>query len=294
MIRHLTLCLLIIARLIVAIEVIFTPMSAIDIVSILERAEYSISICTFSIDEPSIIKSLEGAVKRGVDVKVISETPLYASNIPLKIDAESSLFHLKVILVDQKISIIGSANFTSHSIQRSFNDILIINDPNMGAKFQNFFDDLWNGFFGKIRLRSDDLYATTTNIEETVLCELSKAKKSVDVAMYALTHPSVWATLKILSSKKIRVRLLVDEWFLNNSNLCKLPFTAIQTRVIRDMTLHSKLFIIDGKTVLTGSANATKSGYSRNAEMLIVLKDRNVLKKYMEYFETIWERGEPF
>lgn len=278
---------------ILAQKVIFTPLdSSAFIADIIDHAEFSISVCSFSIDEPKTILALENAVKRGLKVRVICETPFINKYIPVKIDAESSLFHMKMIIVDEKIVIIGSANFTSHSLFNSFNDILIVENMNTAILLQQFFDDLWKGYTRKIEIGIKGLSMRNFQIEETVLEQISKATRTLDIAMYALTHPKVWAAIKILSSRGVRVRVLLDEWFFKNSNLSKLPFEGIQLKVVRDFTLHSKLFIIDGQTVMTGSANATKSGYLSNAEMLIAIQDKQLCQKYREYFENIWMEGE--
>lgn len=288
-----TILFLIIACITLAQELIFTPLdSSASIADIIDLAEFSVSVCTFSIDEPRIVLALENAARRGVRVRVISEIPLTNQYIPVKIDAESSLFHTKSIIVDEKVLIIGSANFTTHSLFSSYNDILIIRDAILSAAFQQFFDDLWVGLERRFEIGTSRIHMWNFEIEEKVLAEISKASKTLDIAMYALTHPKVWAAIKILSSRGIRVRVLLDEWFFKNSNLSKLPFAGIQLKVIRGFTLHSKLFIIDERIVLTGSANATKSGYSSNAEMLILIQDRELCQRYRRYFEQIWMEGE--
>ncbi|WP_041084349.1 phospholipase D-like domain-containing protein [Thermotoga profunda] len=288
-----TVLFLIISCTVLAQQVLFTPLNSSAIIAgLIDCAEFEVSICTFSIDEPKIVLALENAVKRGVKVRVISETPFTSCCIPTKIDAENSLFHMKVMIVDSKVLIIGSANFTTHSLFNSYNDILVIEDMSVATVFEQFFDDLWEGYEKRIEAKTPKIYFKNFHIEQTILEQLSKATKTLDVAMYAFTHPQVWALVKILSSRGVRVRILLDEWFFKNSNLSKLPFGGIELRVIRDFTLHSKLFIIDGRTVITGSANATKSGYVSNAEMIVILQDRQLCQRYVKYFEDIWMEGE--
>lgn len=278
---------------ILAQKVVFTPLNSSALIAdIIDGAQLTVSVCSFSIDEPKIVLALENAVKRGVKVRIICETPFTDSYIPVRIDAESSLFHMKLIVVDEKTLIIGSANFTTHSLFNSFNDILVVEDSAIGAIFERFFDDLWEGYERNIEVMSGKILMKNFQIEQTVLEQLGKTNKTLDVAMYALTHPQVWAAIKILSSRGVRVRILLDEWFFKNSNLSKLPFSGVELKVVRGFTLHSKLFIIDGRTVLTGSANATKSGYTSNSEMLIIVRDKQLCKEYVQYFERIWMEGE--
>jgi len=97
--------------------------------------------------------------------------------------------------------------------------------------------------------------------------------------------------LKVLSSRKVRIRLLVDRWFLNHSALRNLPDSGIELRVFAPFTLHSKLFIIDGRVIVSGSANATKSAYERNAELMMVIREKSLVQRYREFFEKIWQEG---
>jgi len=45
---------------------------------------------------------------------------------------------------------------------------------------------------------------------------------------------------------------------------------------------HNKIMIIDGETVITGSFNFTKAAEGRNAENLLVIKDKDLAGKYIE------------
>ena len=45
---------------------------------------------------------------------------------------------------------------------------------------------------------------------------------------------------------------------------------------------HSKVMVIDEETVITGSFNFTKSAEDKNAENLLVIKDKEIAMKYAE------------
>ncbi|AEH50467.1 phospholipase D-like domain-containing protein [Pseudothermotoga thermarum] len=276
-----------------SVNILFTPLEDVSkIVDLINSAENNVFIVTYSIDHPLIVESLQSAWNRGVNVKVICETLLLNVSFPIMLDVESSLMHMKFMVVDSSILALGSANFTTNSLHTSYNDILIFQDEFLATKFEDFFDELWHGNVQPFEVHLGKIYITNHQLEKTVLFELSKAKKSIKVMMFALSHPKVWSTLKVLASKGVRVDILVDRWFFKNSSLSKMPFSCFNLKVYNDFTVHSKLFIIDEETVITGSANATVSSYNANAEMLAVIKDKKIVEKYLKYFENVWQGGE--
>ena len=52
--------------------------------------------------------------------------------------------------------------------------------------------------------------------------------------------------------------------------------------------MHHKVFVIDNKTVITGSFNPTKSGDKSNDENVLIIHDEDLAKKYLEEFERVW------
>ena len=51
--------------------------------------------------------------------------------------------------------------------------------------------------------------------------------------------------------------------------------------------MHHKVFIIDGKTVITGSFNPTEGGDKRNDENILIIRDEGIAQKFREEFEQI-------
>jgi phosphatidylserine/phosphatidylglycerophosphate/cardiolipin synthase-like enzyme len=51
--------------------------------------------------------------------------------------------------------------------------------------------------------------------------------------------------------------------------------------------MHHKVFIIDGNTVITGSANPTKNGLTRNDENILVIRSGKIAQQYLAEFKSI-------
>jgi phosphatidylserine/phosphatidylglycerophosphate/cardiolipin synthase-like enzyme len=57
-------------------------------------------------------------------------------------------------------------------------------------------------------------------------------------------------------------------------------------------TMHHKVFIIDNKTVITGSYNPTKNANERNDENILIIHDKKIAEKYLKEFERIYYERE--
>lgn len=53
--------------------------------------------------------------------------------------------------------------------------------------------------------------------------------------------------------------------------------------------LHSKLYIFDENTAIIGSANLTNGGLENNIEIGSLTKQDEILKKFVNYFEELWQ-----
>jgi phospholipase D len=51
--------------------------------------------------------------------------------------------------------------------------------------------------------------------------------------------------------------------------------------------MHHKVFIIDNRTVITGSFNPTKNGNERNDENMIIVHNAEVAEKYLNEFSRL-------
>ena len=55
-------------------------------------------------------------------------------------------------------------------------------------------------------------------------------------------------------------------------------------------TFHHKVFILDNKTVITGSYNPTSNGNNGNDENMLIIHNPDIAKQYLDEFERLWKR----
>jgi phosphatidylserine/phosphatidylglycerophosphate/cardiolipin synthase-like enzyme len=119
---------------------------------------------------------------------------------------------------------------------------------------------------------------------------LDAAKSVVLVQAYSFTSAPIAKALVDAKNRGVDVQVILDKsqktekysgaTFLMNAGIA----TFIDSK---HKIAHNKIMIIDGKTMITGSFNFSKSAEESNAENLLVISDAPELaKKYSENWKT--------
>lgn len=140
--------------------------------------------------------------------------------------------------------------------------------------------------------------------EALVLKTLNSARQSIRLIGYSFTSPEVVQALVDAKRRGVDVAVAVD--FKSNleedrtgrgrAALGALVNAGIPTRVVSAFPItHDKYFIVDGKTVETGSFNYTRSAARRNAENAVVLTgDLELVRAYLKNWQYVYSQGEDY
>jgi len=129
-------------------EVSFSPRGGCTeaVVAALGKARSSVVVQAYSFTSAPIAKALVDAHRRGVKVEVILDksqrTEKYSSadfvahaGIPTLIDAKHAIAHNKVMIIDGRVVITGSFNFTKQAEEHNAENLLIIRDQVIAEKY---------------------------------------------------------------------------------------------------------------------------------------------------------------
>lgn len=130
------------------IQVFFSPSGGCTaaVVSNLSQAKSNVLVQAYSFTSAPIAKALVDAKKRGVNVRVILDksqrTEKYSSadflrneGVPTFIDAKHAIAHNKIMVVDGSTVLTGSFNFTKAAESNNAENLLVIHDPDLAAKY---------------------------------------------------------------------------------------------------------------------------------------------------------------
>ena len=130
------------------LNVCFTPPSGCGslIAREIARAKKTIFVQAYGLTSTSIIHQLKVAKDRGVRVRILLDGGNLSDNqsiyneliqygIEVKIDKMPGIAHNKVMIIDQRKVITGSFNFTGAADHRNAENVLLIDDIKIAAKY---------------------------------------------------------------------------------------------------------------------------------------------------------------
>jgi phosphatidylserine/phosphatidylglycerophosphate/cardiolipin synthase-like enzyme len=116
------------------------------IVAAIDAARTEVRVQAYGFSAPAILAALAAARERGVDVAIIldksderrlceQDAALIAARVPLWIEHLPGIAHNKVIVIDRRIVIGGSYNFTRSAERRNAENVTIIDSTAVAARF---------------------------------------------------------------------------------------------------------------------------------------------------------------
>ena len=128
--------------------------------------------------------------------------------------------------------------------------------------------------------------------------ELTRAEKSIHIAIFELKHypeyPESKENLLVQDlvdahNRGVEVKIVIDEFAENYSSYDYLKGIGIEIKHdSEEVTTHSKLVIIDGKTVILGSTNWSYYGLEKNHEANVLIRSKEIADYFEKYFDELW------
>jgi cardiolipin synthase A/B len=129
-------------------------------------------------------------------------------------------------------------------------------------------------------------------IRAGIIDALASATRSVDAEVFVLTDPDVIAAMAAAERRGVHVRILLDPGQdVNRPSYNLLEQAGVEARwypVPPGTLLHAKTALFDGRRLLVGSANWSRSGLSVNHELDLLFEDASTAGQYASRFEKDW------
>jgi phosphatidylserine/phosphatidylglycerophosphate/cardiolipin synthase-like enzyme len=133
---------------------------------------------------------------------------------------------------------------------------------------------------------------------DAVVAEMAGARKTLDVAVYSVTHPQIAKAVADAHRRGVRVRVLLDKSQSSGrySSATYLLNAGVPVWTDADDGLmHHKYAVVDGRVVITGSFNFTKSGDQKKAENLLIVEGKaKLVEAYQRNFERLLTKAKRY
>jgi phosphatidylserine/phosphatidylglycerophosphate/cardiolipin synthase-like enzyme len=294
----------------------------------LDGAQQTIDVTSFDLNMPALVNALADAEKRGVKVRVVYDGTngsldvnnaasgnqsfeaikvLGAAKVGLVNGGRSSgLMHDKMVIIDSKILYMGSWNLSYNDSYRNNNNLLRITDSrliaNYQAKFNELFVDKRFGTHAQVQAPNpsmtidgvavENYFAPEDGVMAKLVALVQGAHQSVHYMIFTFTHKDLSDAMIARSKAGLDVEGVIEDRGASQGALVPLFCAKLPVKVDGNKyTMHHKVIILDGNTLVTGSFNFTQSADKENDDNLIVIHSAAVAAAYEQEFQKIYGQG---
>ena len=248
----------------------------------------------YTISSPEIIQALIKA-SRHTPVRVhYQESPniedlCKGSSVELLSSEATSLFHKKTTCIDDRIVFVGSANYTTLSLQHDVNWTSRISDPEACRSIlttRKKFIYLGGGQHLTYVPSSSHSHGQLKNF---LLKYIDEAKFEIRIAVYVFTVPDLFIALAKAAGRGVRVKVIIDSRqkaiTYNIASKTNPPLPVYERT--HDGVLHTKMCCMDNRILIWGSSNWSTGGFTKNAEDSFILCPAS--QTQLDAFNDIWK-----
>lgn len=296
-------------------------------------------LSSVSVDDNPILPALTQAAAHGIRVRALLDasewapditaknrpclTYLLANGVDAKFDDPAVTLHAKLVIVDRRISILGSSNWNRYALTEHRQADVLIREGNIGSFYGEYFDGLWNETLSDQKLELslfDDFgqvptllpladFPESVSYVKVLLRLLEQAEQSIHVSMYRISTYSGYAdstandlvnALIDAAHRGLDVKVLIDDcsFYADSAEANLISAIGLHQRGIDvrlddpGITTHTKLVVIDAKTVVLGSTNWNYYSLEQNCETDIALVNLPAVAAPFEtWFQVLWRAG---
>lgn len=281
-------------------KVYFSPDSEYHLSELIKSANETVHCAFYDIDLEEIINSMKN---QQIDVKLVVDTKNseHVSDLNPITNKGNQLTHNKFCIIDDKIISTGSFNPTEKGNNFNDNNLIIIHSKYLAKNYESEFEELWNKQFGsgnKVEYpiiylnekRTENYFCPEDSCSEQIIEELRQAKQTIYFMTFTFTHEKIADELISKHREGIVIKGVTEKFQSRKwSQFDRLDQEGVDIKWdTNSYMMHHKVFIIDNKTVITGSFNPTKAADEKNDENILILEDEAIAEQYLIEFDKIF------
>lgn len=278
----------------------------------INNAETSLHGAFFEFDLQSVADALISAHQRGVDVSLIYDndhtdsdpqmTEMIKAGIKAVPDERSAYMHNKFLVVDNQCVWTGSFNLTVNAAYKNNENAFYLCNQSLADNYQAEFSEMFAGEFGPSspsntpnpnisagELNIQSYFAPEDNVSEKIVSAVSNSQTSIHFLAFSFTDDSVGQEMLNRQSSGVSVSGIFESRGANTeSSQCESLLRGGADIHLdgNPYTLHEKVIIIDGKTVIFGSYNFSANADKSNDENLLIIENPEFAQKFESEFQA--------
>jgi len=275
---------------------------------VINSAKESVHCAFYDFDLEMSVNILNKKSKT-MDIKLVVDDANFYHVKHLKFakkDPSYGLMHNKFCIIDNKIVLTGSFNPTENGAYKNNNNLIIIESFYLSRNYEDEFKELWNSEFRKgdnviypefylNNKKIENYFCPEDNCAYHVAEKIKKAKNSIYFMTFSFTNSRIATAIILKHYKGLDIKGVFEARQVSKySKFNLLEYQGIDIRKDSNKAnMHHKVFIIDNKTVITGSFNPTEGADKRNDENILIIHDKAIARPFLQEFERIYGQELP-
>ncbi|MEJ5313797.1 phosphatidylserine/phosphatidylglycerophosphate/cardiolipin synthase family protein [Anaerolinea thermophila] len=284
----------------------------------LNNARTSVDIAMYNFNLLEAGNALRKARSNGAAVRIVVDSDAMDNKLLQQLrregfevlgDRREGLMHNKFIVIDGKTVWTGSLNLTYGGLTNDENNLVRIESPDLAERYTEEFNEMFEeDLFGggtplgersALTLNGNRawLYFSPEDVpSQAILERIQQTQTSINMLAYAFTLNDLRDALLESAHRGLDVRIVFDagQSTATGSEYQTLKNAGLDVRLDGSSGLmHHKVIILDGKTVIFGSYNFTRSADVNNDENVLIVENAELAKQFTRTFERIYTQAQP-
>jgi phosphatidylserine/phosphatidylglycerophosphate/cardiolipin synthase-like enzyme len=287
------------------------------LVAAIDRAQERVDVAAFELNLPSVTEALIRANRRGVQVRLVSDTDyedrlgpteLRKAGIPVVTDNRSAFMHNKFVIIDGHETWTGSWNLTENCTFRNNNNAVVIVSTKMAANYTTEFEEMFKrGEFGPTStdntphpdlnlngIRIETIFESEGNSRARMIALIKEARSSIAFMAFVFTDDDIAEAIIARHRAGVQVMAVMEA---RNAAGAGSDFDAFEQAgidIFKDgnpYVMHHKVIILDESIVITGSYNFSASAARNNDENVLIIHSPEIAAAYLEEFDRVYDQA---
>ena len=284
------------------------------ITNAIRSAQKSIWLEIYILSDRNVIRTLEEASNRGLDVRVMLEPhPFGGGTSPAKtMDALAAagiktqptssnfpLTHEKGMIIDDSTAYILTSNFSRSALGGSSGSsgyrnreygIIDTNQQEVQAIDAIFIAD-WN--HSSAQFNDPNLVVSPINSRNDFTTLINSAHSTLLIEAEEMNDSAIEQALANAAQHGVQVEVILptannSSGDSNSQGIATIKQGGMQVREDPQLYMHAKIIIVDSKIAFVGSENISAQSLDQNRELGIIVSDSSVLNKLQTTFQSDW------
>ena len=137
-------------------------------------------------------------------------------------------------------------------------------------------------------------FSPSSDCENRIVKAIKESKKEVKIAVYSLNNHKIADAMREAKKRGVSFQILTDSTQAAQKNSLAIPLLneGFSLKLHSKFKIeHNKFAVFDDSLVSTGSFNWTGTASRSNSENCVFLSESEVVKKYEERFNFLWDKN---